>query len=44
MEKKEYREYFKTLTPEQLIQVAVNLALDADRLRRELDETNDVIR
>ena len=44
MEESEYRELFNHLDPKDLVEVAIKMALDCDRLRRELDEANGVIR
>lgn len=37
-------EYFKTLSKEELMEIALNLYVDAERLRMELDEAQGVIR
>ena len=44
MSEKEYRELFESLARNQLIEIAVKSAMDADRLRRELDDAQGVIR
>lgn len=44
MTEAEYRELFAGMDKEQVIEQAVRLALDCDRLRLELDGANSVIR
>jgi len=44
MNEQELRDYLSTLTPEQIIDVAVNLHSDAVRLREELDKATGTIR
>ena len=44
MSEKEYRDLFETYNRDELLTAAVRLALEAARLRKELDEANGVIR
>jgi len=44
MIEEELREVFETMTREQLVEAAVALSMDADRLRNELDAAQGVIR
>ena len=44
MEESEYRELFESFTPEQVMYQAILMSLECERLRRELDEANGVIR
>ena len=43
-EEQAWYQFFETLTNEQLIHHAVKLVMDAERLRRELDDAKGVIR
>jgi len=44
MTAEEYREYFREQRLGDIVEIAVNLAIDCDRLRKELDEANKVVR
>lgn len=44
MKEAEYRELFEDLGTDALIDAAVNMAMDNDRLRDELDKATGVIR
>jgi hypothetical protein len=44
MNDEELRLYLQDLTKEQVIEIAIRLSQDAERLRRELDDVTGVIR
>lgn len=44
MTEQELRVLFADMTHEEIVEVAINLSLDATRLRRELDDKDGIIR